>query len=77
MHRGMRQALFTAVTITLAVALGGTALAQSVGTWKLNLAKSKYGQGQALKSSTLVYEAAGAGIALGFVVDTLMQQERA
>ncbi len=62
MHERMRQALSTAVAITLAVALGGTALAQSVGTWKLNLAKSKYAQGQALKSSTLVYEAAGAGI---------------
>ena len=42
MHRRMRQVLSTAVAITLAVALGGTALAQSVGTWKLNPAKSKY-----------------------------------
>ena len=62
MHEGMRQALSTAVVITLAVALGGTTLAQSAGTWKLNVAKSQYPQGQALKSSTLVYEAAGAGI---------------
>ena len=63
MHAGMRRAsLFTAVAITLAVALGGTAFAQAVGTWKLNLAKSKYQQGQAPKSTTLVYEAAGAGI---------------
>jgi hypothetical protein len=59
----MRQAaLCTAVAITFVVALGSTALAQSPGTWKLNVAKSKYPQGQALKSSTLVYEAAGAGI---------------
>jgi len=59
----MRQAsLFTAVAITLAVAFAGTALAQSVGTWKLNLAKSKYQQGQAPKSTILVYEGAGAGI---------------
>jgi len=63
MRARMRQAsLFTAVAITLAMALGGTAFAQTVGTWKLNLAKSKYQQGQALKSATLVYEAAGAGI---------------
>jgi len=61
MHRRMRQAaLFTALTITLAFALGGTAHAQSVGTWKLNLAKSMYQQGQAPKSTTLVYEQAGA-----------------
>jgi hypothetical protein len=59
----MRQAsLLTAVAITLAVALGGTVLAQSVGTWKLNLAKSKYQEGQAPKSITLVYEAASEGI---------------
>jgi hypothetical protein len=63
MHRRMRQAaLFTALTMTLAFALGGTARAQSVGTWKLNLVKSMYQQGQAPKSTTLVYEPAGAGI---------------
>jgi hypothetical protein len=54
--------LVSLVAVALAVVLGGTALAQSVGTWKLNLAKSKYQQGQAPKSTTLVYEAAGAGI---------------
>jgi hypothetical protein len=63
MHARMRQAaLFTAVAITFAVALGGTAVAQTAGTWKLNLAKSKYQQGQEPKSTTLVYEAAGEGI---------------
>lgn len=63
MHARMRQAsLFTAVAITVAVVLGGTAFAQAVGTWKLNLAKSKYQQGQTPKSTTLVYEAAGSGI---------------
>ena len=63
MHARMRQASpFAAVAITFAVALGGTAFAQAVGTWRLNLAKSKYVQGQAPKSTTLVYEAAGAGI---------------
>jgi hypothetical protein len=63
MHARMRQAtLFTTVVITFAIALGGTAFAQAVGTWKVNLAKSKFPQGQAPKSTTLVYEAAGAGI---------------
>ncbi len=63
MHRRMRQAaLFTALTMTLGFVLGGTAHAQSVGTWKLNLVKSMYQQGQAPKSTTLVYEPAGAGI---------------
>ena len=63
MHARMRRAsLFTAVAITLAMVLGGTAFAQAVGTWKLNLAKSKYQPGQAPKSITLVYEAAGAGM---------------
>jgi hypothetical protein len=63
MHARMRQtSLFTAVSITLAIAFGGTAFAQAVGTWTLNLATSKYQQGQAPKSLTLVYEAAGAGI---------------
>ena len=63
MQAKMRQsALFTAVAITLAMALGSTAFAQAVGTWKLNLAKSKYQQGQEPKSITLVYEPAGEGI---------------
>jgi hypothetical protein len=66
----MRQAsLFTAVVIALAVAVGGTAFAQGVGTWKLNVAKSKYQQGQAPKSTTLIYEAAGQGIKV--TVDTV------
>src|SRR5687767_7096325 len=70
MHARMRQtSLFTAVAITLAVAFGGTALAQSVGTFKLNLAKSNYQAGQAPKSMNVVYEAAGAGIKV--TVDTV------
>jgi hypothetical protein len=59
----MRQAsLITAIAVTLTVAIGGTAFAQSVGTWKLNVAKSTYHQGQAPKSLTVKYEAAGAGV---------------
>ena len=63
MHTRMRQvSLFTAVALTLAVAFGATAFAQSAGTWKLNVAKSQDKQGQALTSSTLMYEVAGEGI---------------
>jgi hypothetical protein len=63
MHAGLRRAsLFTAVAIVFAMAFEGTTAAQAVGTWKLNLAKSKYQPGQAPKSATLVYEAAGPGI---------------
>jgi hypothetical protein len=70
MHAKMRQtSLFTAVAITFAVAFGGTALAQSAGTFKLNLAKSTYQAGQAPKSMNVVYEAAGAGIKV--TVDTV------
>jgi len=63
MQARIRQvSLFTAVAVTLTMTLGGTAFAQTVGTWKLNVEKSKYHEGQALKSATLVYEAAGEGI---------------
>src|SRR5262245_12722677 len=33
-----------------------------IGTWKLNLAKSKFSPGPLLKSQTLTYEAAGQGV---------------
>src|SRR4029453_2501850 len=47
----------------LAVAAIATAQAKDpfVGTWTLNLAKSKYSPGPAPKSSTSTYEAAGKG----------------
>jgi hypothetical protein len=57
----MRLVSSVAVALTV-VALAGAAFAQSVGTWKLNLTKSKFTQGQAPKSTTLVYEASGEGI---------------
>jgi hypothetical protein len=75
MQARMRQVyLFAVVAVASVVVLGGTALAQSsnseVGTWKLNLAKSKYRQGPAApKSTTIKTEAAGAGIKT--VVDTV------
>ncbi len=46
-------------------ALGGSAQAQansSVGTWKLDVAKSTYSPGRAPKSSTLKVEATGMGV---------------
>ena len=74
MQTRMRQASrFTAVAITLAVVLlaVGTALAQSpnseVGTWKMNVAKSKFSPGTESKSGTIKVEAAGAGVK--FTVD--------
>ena len=60
MYTRIRQvSLFTAVALVLTVAFGATVFAQSAGTWKLNVAKSTYHQGQAPKSTTLIYEAAG------------------
>jgi hypothetical protein len=67
--RTRHASLFTAIAIMIAVAFGATTHAQAVGTWKLNLAKSKYQQGQLPKSTTLVYEAAGPGIKV--TVDTV------
>lgn len=63
MHIRMRHpSLFAAVVTLVAIGLGATAFAQAAGTWKLNVAKSTYHTGQAPKSSTLMYEAAGEGI---------------
>jgi hypothetical protein len=55
-----------ALVVTLvAAAYGVQAQADpTVGTWKLNLAKSKYNAGQPPKSSTVVIAAAGQGIKL-------------
>jgi len=61
MQASMRMSLISSVAVAFVV-VGGTALAQSVGTWKLNLEKSKYNLLQEPKSATLVYEPAGAGI---------------
>jgi hypothetical protein len=63
MQARMRQAyLLAVVVVAMVVVLGGTAFAQAVGTWKLNVAKSKYNAGTPAKSTTIKYEAAGAGI---------------
>ncbi len=67
MQARMRQAcLFAVVVAASVVVFAGTALAQSgnphLGTWKLNLAKSKYNAGTAPKSTTLKHEAVGASV---------------
>jgi hypothetical protein len=68
MQARMRQAYVLAVVVVASVVvLGGTAFAQSgtptnIGTWKMNVAKSKYNPGPAPKSGTIKYEATGAGV---------------
>ena len=65
MQERMRQACLFAVVVGVLVAVGGEALAQSnndVGTWNLNVAKSKYSPGPVPKSGTLRIEPAGAGV---------------
>ena len=68
MQARMRQAYLLAVVVVASVGVVGMAFAQVnpriVGTWKLNVAKSKYTTGTAPKSFTLKYEAAGAGVKL-------------
>jgi hypothetical protein len=58
--------LLAAGLLGVLISVVQVALAQSsnseVGTWKLNVAKSKFSGGAALKSGTLKIEAAGAGI---------------
>ena len=60
----MRMIVRTAAVVGI-LALSYTASAQTdpnVGTWKLNLAKSKYNGANAPKSSTVVVESAGKGV---------------
>jgi hypothetical protein len=66
MHERMRQMnLFSAIAVLSMMALAGTALAQgadpSLGTWKLNLAKSTYSGSAAPKSQTVKYETSSMG----------------
>ena len=67
MQARMRQAsLFAAVGVAMVVVVGGAALAQSsntsIGTWKMNVAKSTAKSGPVNKSGTTRIEAAGAGV---------------
>jgi hypothetical protein len=61
MQKRMRQmSLFAVVGVAFVVVLGGTAFAQSdrtLGTWKVNLAKSKFEPGPPPMSDTRVIEA--------------------
>ena len=59
------RAFVRAAAVLGILALAGAASAQTdpnVGTWKLNLAKSKYNGGTPPKSATVVIESAGQGI---------------
>jgi hypothetical protein len=57
--------LFAVVALGLVAVLAGTTFAQpgnsTIGTWKVNLAKSKYPAGAVPKSATFTIVAAGAG----------------
>jgi len=58
------QARLLVVAVCLVVGLGPSALAQNpspLGTWKLNLTKSKFAPGRAPKSLVMKIEAAGMG----------------
>jgi hypothetical protein len=61
----MKRLLVFAMVVALTLAASGLLLAQSnsqVGTWKLNVAKSKYSPGPAPRSQTRTIEAQGDGI---------------
>ena len=68
MQLRIRQVYPFAVVVLIAwiVVLGSMVLAQSpnpqIGTWKLNVAKSKYNSGPASKSGTTKIEAVGTGV---------------
>ena len=65
MQSRIRQACLGLAIAGILVVLGGGAFAQSnsdVGTWTLNVAKSKYSPGPAPKSATTKIETAGAGV---------------
>ena len=61
----MKQILVFVTVVVLGVLVSGVLLAQSnpsVGTWKLNTAKTKFSPGPALQSLTLTLEAQGNGV---------------
>lgn len=72
MNARTRAVSCTLAGILVAIAFASTAFAQVpkglVGTWKLNVAKSKYNPGPAPKSMTIVYTPAGESLAISVEV---------
>jgi hypothetical protein len=65
----MKRLLVFATVVALSLVASGLLLAQNntqLGTWKLNLAKSKFSPGPAPKSETLTVEAQGDGARYSF-----------
>lgn len=63
----MKKLLAVVSVIVLALAGSGLVFAQTdahMGTWKLNVAKSKFAPGQTMKSETRTYESTGDGYKL-------------
>ena len=59
-----RRTVLVTLNLIVALTVAGTALAQTeplFGSWKLDLAKSKYNPGPAPKSATIKYEASPGG----------------
>lgn len=59
--RACRPALMVGVIVAAAIAVAAQGTDPRVGTWHVNVAKSKYSPGPAPKSQTLKIEAAGKG----------------
>ena len=61
----LRSALLgTLLTIGTAALAAGTAVDPVIGTWKLNVAKSKFGSSHVLKSQTRIYSQSDKGITI-------------
>jgi hypothetical protein len=60
----MKKLVVVVNVVVLALAGSGLVFAQTdahMGTWKLNVAKSKFAPGQTMKSETRTYEPTGDG----------------
>src|SRR5262245_2998960 len=55
-------AILAVCLVVMSPPSGFTQTNTSIGTWKLNLAKSKYSPGPAPKSQAVTYEAVGQGV---------------
>ena len=68
-----RQTIFVGITVAVGLLLSETLFAQAqeslYGTWKVNIAKSKFSPGPAPKSSVAKWEPSGGGVKL--TVDTV------